>query len=96
MKAYALPVGNSPEVCAELRGLIGLTCGHFFSVLFVARGTNQPRKMLARLKVVTPGMRSWARQHVMLVAWDIQKKDWRYIPLERVVRFKGNGEEWLC
>jgi hypothetical protein len=96
-KAYTSPVGNSPKEVHQLRRLIGETRGGFFSVLFVPRGGKvlRKRKMRARLKVVSPETRAVDLWTHNVTVWDIEKRAWRRVPLERVVRFKGAGREWL-
>ena len=95
MKAYTAPVGNLPGEVDEIRQLIGETMGRFFNVLFVGRSTSAPRRMVARLKNTTSGSRRRDQFHHQILVWDVARKDWRHIPLERVVYFRCGESEWL-
>ncbi|HEX7787838.1 MAG TPA: hypothetical protein VF653_16590 [Methylomirabilota bacterium] len=94
-RAYASPVGNPVRARLELRRLIAATAGRFFSVLFVKRGTNEPRRMLARLKRVTGDVRAVDTWNAQVTVWDVQKRDWRVVPLERVVELRCGATRWL-
>lgn len=88
MRANNRPAGNCSEDIRALRRLIADTKGRIFSVLFVSRGKNEPRKMKARLKRTMPDrVESDLRNHQFTV-YDMAKHAYRTIPLERVVIFQ--------
>ena len=93
MKAYTGPVGNSYGQIRELRQLLLATMGKTFRVLFISRGKNKPRDMRARLKRVSDITTD--RWNYQATVWDIEKKAWRVIPLERVVFFKCGDSRWV-
>ncbi len=95
MKAYTTPAGNPPQDVAELRRLIAETRGRFFSVLFIKRGTNEPRHMLARLKRAGAERLEQDLWNSQMSVWDAQKREYRTVPLERVVYFRCGGVEWV-
>jgi hypothetical protein len=94
-RAYAVPTGNPPADVARLRRLIGETSGRFFSALFVSRGRNQPRRMRARLKRLPAHVLERDRWNSQMTVWDREKRDWRVVPLERLVHLRCGGIEWV-
>ena len=88
MKAYSRPAGNSSKDILALRRLVAGTVGRLFSVLFVSRGRNEPRKMRARLKALSRAQVIHDLRNHQFTVWDMDKKDTRTIPLERVVLFQ--------
>lgn len=95
MKAYTTPAGNPPAAVAELRQLVLGTRGRFFSVWFIKRGTGEPRKMLARLKRLGAETVESDRWNSQLRVFDCEKREWRCLPLERVVFFRCGAVEWM-
>ena len=95
MKAYAAPIGNSREDVEELRRLLLETGGRIFRVVFVSRGKNEPRDMRARLKRLSHGWHWNDRRNLQFTVWDVQKKEWRVVPLERVAVFRCGSLEWV-
>lgn len=94
-KANNSPAGNPSEDIRALRRLIADTKGRIFHVLFVSRGRNEPRKMLARLKRTTPEQVAGDLWNLQLTCWDMQKHAWRVVPLERIVHLKCGKIDWL-
>lgn len=95
MKAYTSPVGNPPSAVAELRRLVLETMGRRFRVLFVSRGKNEARNMLARLKRLDPETVGRDRRNHQFTVWDLEKKSWRVVPLERTVLLRCGAVEWV-
>jgi len=93
-RAYASPVGNPPADVARLRQLILGTGGRFFRVLFVSRGKNEPRLMRARLKRTSSERVDSDLWNSQVTVFDIEKKEHRTLPLERVVHLKCGKIEW--
>jgi hypothetical protein len=95
MRAYTTPTGNPPADVERLRQIVAETRGRFFSVLFVSRGRNEARRMLARLKRLPPERLREDRWHSQLTVYDVERRDWRRVPLERVVEFRCGSERWV-
>lgn len=95
MKAYTLPAGNPPAAVRELRQLLLATGGKFFKVAFIKRGTGEPRKMLARLKRTGAERVTQDRWNSQMSVFDVEKREYRTVPLERVVHFRCGGVEWV-
>lgn len=95
MKAYTTPAGNPPSDVAALRQLVLATGGRFFSVWFIKRGTGERRKMLARLKRLGAETVASDRWNSQMRVFDCQKREWRCLPLERVVFFKCGAVNWV-
>ena len=83
---------------AEAQDIIYATTGQIFSVTFRKRTTGEFRKMVARLGVKKgvngKGMSfDPATKHVIPV-YDIQKKDFRMINAESIVKLKFGGIDY--
>jgi len=75
------------------RDLIHSTSGKFFSVTFIKRN-GTVRNMLARVGVkknVKGTGRELSESIPVVRIWDVQKKAWRSIPLDRILSFKFKG-----
>jgi hypothetical protein len=72
------------------------TEGHIFSLVFVKRTTGEPREMIcrtgvrSRLKGGAPAYNAGERG--LICVFDMQKDDYRSIPVENVVKVKVSGE----
>ena len=95
MKAYAVPTGNPPADVARLRQLIGDTRGRFFRVVFLSRRKNEARDMRARLKRTGSERVDSDRWNSQVTVFDVEKKDYRTLPLERVVYLRCGEIEWV-
>jgi len=95
MKAYAVPTGNSPAAVAELRRFVLGTGGRIFRVVFLSRGRNEARDMRARLKRTSTERVSSDRWNSQVTVFDVEKKQYRTIPLERVVHLKCGEIKWI-
>lgn len=94
MKAYSAPTGNSYDQIQELRELFLGTMGKTFRVLFVSRGRNEVRDMRARLRRIDRTTVEEDRRNHQFHVWDVVKRDWRIVPLERVAAFRCGSVEW--
>lgn len=94
-EANSSPAGNPSEDIRALRRLIADTKGRIFTVLFVSRGKNEPRKMLARLKRTKSERVLGDLQNHQFTVWDMEKHAYRTIPLERVVVFRCGAARFV-
>lgn len=95
MKAYTTPAGNSPAAVADLRQRILATGGRIFRISFISRGKNEPRHMLSRLKRTGRERVDSDKWNSQITVFDVEKRAYRCIPLERCVFFRCGSEEWL-
>ena len=81
---------------AEAVDLIRSSGGKFFDVTFTKRSTGEVRQMNARLgveKYLHGGLPAYDREaHGLICVWDSQKKGYRSIATESIVRLAIDGQ----
>lgn len=73
----------------ELRNLVG---GRIFGVTFVKRSTGEERTMACRI-VPSEGGAYNPDDHGLIWVFDMNKRDYRSIPLDAVTRLRIDGRE---
>lgn len=80
----------------EVLKRIGESKGKIFSIRFTKRSTGEARHMVARTDVTSylkGGPRSYDFEEKGLICvFDMQKKDYRTIPVDAITKFKSDGE----
>jgi len=79
---------------SNLREWVSRTAGRFFSVCFTKRADHSERIMLCRTGVAPlpgPSVIHITESRDLVSVWDIQKREFRYVPLEGIlwIRFEG-------
>jgi len=91
---------NFPRVIMrrDLRGFLAATEGKLFSVTFVRRGDGAVRRMLCRTgvrkEVTGAGLRFAPADRNLFSVYDVQKRQYRFIPLENVLWLTCNHERY--
>ncbi len=74
--------------------------GKIFSVLFIKRTDGEPRLMVCRGRVKPPDSKRpkpyRASDYGLSVVYDVQKRQFRSIPLDTVVQIKAGGKVILA
>jgi hypothetical protein len=91
-------IGDTMQISAKnLMELMLATNGQIFSVEFVKRTNGELRKMRCRTKVkkyLKGGARSYEFEEKGLVSvFDLQKMEYRAIPVQNVTKFNGQEVE---
>lgn len=77
----------------NIRAAIRSTRGRIFSVRFIKRTSGDARKMVARTQVrkyITGGGLTFSpKKRNLMVVFDMQKHEYRMIPLDAVTEFNG-------
>lgn len=87
--------GNTAEEVAHLRQLVLDTMGRTFRVIFVSRGKNETRDMRCRIVRIGRDQVELDKRNHQFTVFDVVKKSWRVVPLERVAVFRCGAVEWV-
>jgi len=82
----------------DLAGFLRATRGRLFSVVFVRRSDGTTRRMVCRLGVTKDqkgqSLRFDPSERDLLSVYDVQKNQYRFIPLENVLCVSCNGKRY--
>jgi len=82
----------------DLRGFLQATGGRLFSVVFVRRSDGTSRRMVCRLGVTKDqkgqSLRFDPSDRDLLSVYDVQKRQYRFIPLENVLCVTYRGKRF--
>lgn len=89
--------------CEQAADLILTSAGKWLSVTFIKRTTGELRRMNCRIGVHSRlrggewanGMAGRPRDHYLLVVHDVQKDEYRSIPVENIISLTIAGQTYL-